>query len=56
MGYYSPWSKRWLKQLPSLLSHVLSDNHYQIAMRLRLGIQPVNVMQSVWIMLCVIKH
>jgi hypothetical protein len=34
------------KTIPSLPSHVLSDSHYQLAMRLRLGISPYNIMES----------
>jgi hypothetical protein len=49
----APGASNWVNTIPSLPSHVLSDNHYQIAMRLRLGIQPVNVMQSVCGSCCV---
>jgi hypothetical protein len=49
----APGASNWVNTIPSLPSHVLSDNHYQIAMTLRLGIQPINVMQSVCGSCCV---
>ena len=36
----------WLKAIPNLPSHVLNDTHYQLAMRLRLGLPPNDIMQS----------
>ena len=38
-----PGASNWLKAVPSLASHVLTDTHYQLAMRLRLGLPAFNI-------------
>lgn len=42
----APGASNWLKTIPSLPSHVLTDNHYQLAMRLRLGLPAFNIMRQ----------
>jgi hypothetical protein len=42
----APGSSNWLKTIPSLSSHILTDNHYQLAMRLRLGLPAFNIMRQ----------
>jgi hypothetical protein len=39
-------ASNWLKSIPSLSSHILTDTHYQLAMRLRLGLPAFNIMKQ----------
>jgi hypothetical protein len=36
----------WIRTVPTLPSHILSDGHYQLAMRMRLGLPPNPIMPT----------